>query len=237
MIYGLDLFSGIGGLSVALSDWVRPVAYCENDRYAQSVLLSRMADGRIPLAPIFGDVRYLDKACLEILLSQQKEADSMAGKLKKLTQEQVDLSIRGYQDGMSLADLAHIFSVTRQSMHDLLKRRIELRSNLRYGEQNHFYRGGKRSDARAWDICERAIRSGKLANPQQCSVCESTERFTDGRTAIQAHHDDYNKPLEVRWLCQKCHFEWHSKNQPVKIGESEAVEGGSKVDIIFGGFP
>lgn len=59
MIYGLDLFSGIGGLSVALSDWVRPVAYCENDRYAQSVLLSRMLDRTIARAPIWDDVRTL----------------------------------------------------------------------------------------------------------------------------------------------------------------------------------
>lgn len=59
MLNGLDLFSGIGGLSIALVPWVRPVAYCENDRYAQGVLLSRMADGSIPAAPIWDDVRTL----------------------------------------------------------------------------------------------------------------------------------------------------------------------------------
>lgn len=59
MLNGLDLFSGIGGLTLALSDWVRPVAYCEIDRYAQAVLLSRMQEGKIPLAPIFDDVRML----------------------------------------------------------------------------------------------------------------------------------------------------------------------------------
>ncbi len=58
-MYGLDLFSGIGGLSLALEPWVRTVAYCENDRYAQSVLFSRMADGELALAPIWDDVRTL----------------------------------------------------------------------------------------------------------------------------------------------------------------------------------
>lgn len=57
---GLDLFSGIGGISLALEPWVRTVAYCEADRYAQSVLLSRMASGQIELAPIWDDVRTLD---------------------------------------------------------------------------------------------------------------------------------------------------------------------------------
>lgn len=56
---GLDLFSGIGGISVALSEWVNTVAYCEQDRYAQSVLLSRMADGSIDRAPIWDNIASL----------------------------------------------------------------------------------------------------------------------------------------------------------------------------------
>lgn len=57
MIYGLDLFSGIGGIALALSPWVKPVAYCEIDPYCQSVLLSRMSQGHLPQAPIWDDVR------------------------------------------------------------------------------------------------------------------------------------------------------------------------------------
>ena len=59
MLNGLDLFSGIGGLTLALAPWVRPVAYCENDRYAQSVLLSRIGRAELPWAPIWDDVRTL----------------------------------------------------------------------------------------------------------------------------------------------------------------------------------
>ena len=59
MINGLDLFSGIGGISFALREWVRPIAYCENDRYAQAVLLSRMHNGELHIAPIWDDVRSL----------------------------------------------------------------------------------------------------------------------------------------------------------------------------------
>jgi len=61
MINGLDLFSGIGGITLALAPWVRPLAYCENDRYAQSVLLSRISQGHLPNAPIWDDVRTLTK--------------------------------------------------------------------------------------------------------------------------------------------------------------------------------
>lgn len=58
-MHGLDLFSGIGGISSALEKWVRTVAYCESDRYAQGVLLSRMQSGDLDRAPIWDDVRTL----------------------------------------------------------------------------------------------------------------------------------------------------------------------------------
>ena len=52
-----------------------------------------------------------------------------------------------------------------------------------------------------------AIALGKLTK-QPCEVCGSTKR-------VNAHHDDYSKPLEVRWLCPKHHSEWHKHNTPV----------------------
>jgi DNA-cytosine methyltransferase len=59
MIKVLDLFSGIGGNSLALQGLANTVAYCEFDKHAQAVLKSRMADGLIPNAPIFPDVTTL----------------------------------------------------------------------------------------------------------------------------------------------------------------------------------
>ena len=60
VINGLDLFSGIGGITIALQKWVRPVAYCEIDRYCQSVLLSRMSEGQLPIAPIWDNIETLE---------------------------------------------------------------------------------------------------------------------------------------------------------------------------------
>ena len=42
-----------------------------------------------------------------------------------------------------------------------------------------------------------AIRDGRLKR-KPCVYCESEER-------VQAHHKDYSKPLEVVWVCFKCH--------------------------------
>lgn len=58
-MYGLDLFSGIGGLSIAVAPWVKTVAYCEREPKCQEYLLSRMADGQLDCGPIWDDVRTL----------------------------------------------------------------------------------------------------------------------------------------------------------------------------------
>jgi ribosomal protein S27AE len=48
-----------------------------------------------------------------------------------------------------------------------------------------------------------AKRRGELI-PAPCESC--------GASSVQAHHDDYSKPLDVRWLCRRCHREWHEIN-------------------------
>lgn len=56
---GMSLFSGIGGIDIALKDWVRTCIYCELDTYCQCVLLSRMQDGNLDRAPIWNDIKTL----------------------------------------------------------------------------------------------------------------------------------------------------------------------------------
>jgi hypothetical protein len=42
-----------------------------------------------------------------------------------------------------------------------------------------------------------------LIQKKPCEAC--------GEPKAQAHHDDYDKPLEVMWLCGSCHHKWHNK--------------------------
>lgn len=52
----------------------------------------------------------------------------------------------------------------------------------------------------------RALRSGKVVRPATCEHCGITPApMKDGRSAIQGHHHDYAKPLDVQWLCYSCH--------------------------------
>jgi len=58
-MYGLGLFTGVGGITLALQEYVKPLAYCEIEPYCQSTLLQRMQEGNLPKAPIWDDVRTL----------------------------------------------------------------------------------------------------------------------------------------------------------------------------------
>lgn len=55
-------------------------------------------------------------------------------------------------------------------------------------------------------IVARGLRNFEI-EPHPCEVCDSMEN-------VVAHHDDYSKPLVVRWLCRTHHKEWHDKNGP-----------------------
>lgn len=53
-----------------------------------------------------------------------------------------------------------------------------------------------------------AITSGALVRPAVCERCSCMPGLaSDGRAKIQAHHADYSKPLDVEWICAKCHRE------------------------------
>jgi ribosomal protein S27AE len=64
-------------------------------------------------------------------------------------------------------------------------------------------RGRNASKRFAHHQVELAMGRGDLAR-QQCERC--------GEATTVAHHDDYAKPLSVRWLCRSCHALWHAEN-------------------------
>ena len=54
----------------------------------------------------------------------------------------------------------------------------------------------------------RAIKKGDLVK-KPCDSC--------GSTLSLAHHDNYEKPLDVRWMCQSCHKKLHEKEKLWKM--------------------
>ena len=66
----LDLFSGIGGFSLALSSICKTVGYCEVADYCKQILSSRMHEGKLDSAPIFDDINTITRADVEKLSPQ-----------------------------------------------------------------------------------------------------------------------------------------------------------------------
>ncbi len=55
----------------------------------------------------------------------------------------------------------------------------------------------------ARSIYQRALDSGRLKPADSCGRCGSSEN-------IHGHHDDYEEPLAILWLCASCHARRHS---------------------------
>lgn len=66
-------------------------------------------------------------------------------------------------------------------------------SHKRYIENN-------RLKVNARTAVSRAVKRGIITVPKNCENC-------DAESKLEADHADYNKQLEVQWLCKPCHQE------------------------------
>lgn len=78
-------------------------------------------------------------------------------------------------------------------------RHSESRAKQHREREAERYRNGGKIRKQAQAI---ARRDGRPA-PMFCEDCGV-------RPPIDRHHDDYTKPLEIKWLCRQCHMKWHA---------------------------
>jgi ribosomal protein S27AE len=97
--------------------------------------------------------------------------------------------------------------------HSEQQKRYKNSKKGRITQEKYYHSEAKRLASRRWWLKNRfkhkiqnftkyAIKIGKLSK-KNCEIC--------GNENSMAHHDDYFKPLEVRWLCNYHHTEWHRK--------------------------
>ncbi len=80
-------------------------------------------------------------------------------------------------------------------------KRISARSSSKYPEKT-----------RARTCLNRAISKGYIVKPSICTMCESKDKKLDG------HHEDYSKPLDVIWMCRKCHSDYEKVIKAMTLG-------------------
>jgi ribosomal protein S27AE len=71
------------------------------------------------------------------------------------------------------------------------------------------WRSGNPEKIAASRLLRRAVANDSVVRPIVCSSCGIL-------CTPMAHHDDYSRPLEVRWLCARCHRALHTKINRVK---------------------
>jgi ribosomal protein S27AE len=71
---------------------------------------------------------------------------------------------------------------------------------------------------RCRERCAHAIRTGKLVR-LACEKC--------GAEKAQAHHEDYSKPFDVKWLCSKCHAAAHTRHPKPFCKNGHEMTGGN----------
>ena len=94
--------------------------------------------------------------------------------------------------------------VHREKNIDKIRAYDRSRGNRQDKEYLANYRAKYPNKVKAHRAVSRAIKSGLLYE-EPCANCGSSDK-------THAHHDDYAKPLNIRWLCAACHQAWHKEN-------------------------
>lgn len=67
---------------------------------------------------------------------------------------------------------------------------------------------------KAATLVAKAVAAGNLKRPTACAECAAEPGY-----ALHGHHEDYAHPLEVIWLCSRCHHRRHyiPRQEPMAI--------------------
>lgn len=84
-------------------------------------------------------------------------------------------------------------TLTRRAVAELTVAKCHA-APTKWDRENLLYKLRCRANA----VAACALRDGVLTKPSACSECGA-----EGR--VEMHHDDYDAPLAVRFLCRPCH--------------------------------
>lgn len=124
-----------------------------------------------------------------------------------------------YEDGKTVAGIASVCKAchtkgciaTRdrdnaRQANVLYMRRARVKDPEKFRERERLSAEKKRQNSpqkvAARNAVNAAVKRGELLKPTDCEMCGQQRK-------VAGHHDDYSKPLQVRWLCAACHGKEH----------------------------
>lgn len=81
-------------------------------------------------------------------------------------------------------------------------------------KQTKKWRGEDKRRSRAHSKVARALKNGTLQK-ENCCRCQNPK--------VVAHHEDYDLPLDVVWLCEPCHRQRHKEINQEKENNNQEV--------------
>jgi hypothetical protein len=94
-------------------------------------------------------------------------------------------------------------------------RQIASASGKRHRAENSARAKAKRASDptkfRAREAVNKALKTGRLIKPRAC------ERCSKPHAKLHGHHEDYSRPLDVAWLCPKCHKTRHAEINAAEV--------------------
>jgi hypothetical protein len=138
-------------------------------------------------------IKCKDPKPLEDFYTHPQTSDGRLGKCKQCCKD--DAKIRHID---KYAEIREYDRLRNKLPHNVARRKKYAEENpevvrairKRWEEKNP-------EKAKAAQTLTNAVRD-KMISKKPCEVC--------GNEKVEAHHDDYTKPLEVRWLCKKHHW-------------------------------
>jgi hypothetical protein len=91
-----------------------------------------------------------------------------------------------------------------------LKKRSRLYQKKERTQKTREYREKNPEKYKARYAVSNALAKGKISKDEICTICKT-------ECKLQAHHEDYSKPLDVIWVCVDCHAKIHTIHTNVTI--------------------
>lgn len=126
--------------------------------------------------------------------------DWRSNKCKKCTKADVRANYAANIEFYKEYDRGRAMRPHRVAMREAYQQTEIGRAAVRRGKQAYLERNPEKRAAHI--AVGNAVPDGRLVK-RPCEECGSAE--------VQAHHDDYSKPLGVRWLCVRHHVDYHRK--------------------------